>query len=343
MAKKALWLLTLALLFGHARVSAQSTVPIVSGAVGFLGASQGGDPFYQPVVAPVLVIPFGEKWLIESRADLRGFISREDGASGPYQGQFFGTLEYLQVDYNATSHMTVTAGRFLTPFGIFNERIGPIWINKFQDAPTIAAIGTAGGYSNGFMLRGAMISNDRFAVNYAAYFSTLSTIENLTSERTAGGRVGLFIPSLRLEVGTSYQRTLQNVKMNSFGNDISWVPYRYALEVKGEWAHSLSGWGYWLQGSYRLTQFGGASSAIGRLETVFRMQQFFRNELIAGDSLPRTNRTLPEFALNYYLPHEIRLNASYGREYNTHATDLNVWEFGITYRFLFPLWPGGSK
>jgi hypothetical protein len=343
MAKKTLWLLTLVLLFGPAGANAQSTVPILSGGAGFFGASEGGDTFYQPVLAPVLVIPFGEKWLIESRADLREVISREDGATGPYQGQFFGTLEYLQIDYNATAHMTVTAGRFLTPFGIFNERISPIWINKFQDAPLIAAIGTAGGYSNGFMLRGALISNDRFAVNYAAYFSALSTIENLTSERTAGGRVGLFIPRLRLEVGTSYQRTLQNVEMNSFGTDLSWVPYRFPLEVRGEWAHSLSGWGYWLQGSYRLSQFGGASSAVGRLETVFRMQQFFRNELIAGDSLPRTNRTLPEFALNYYLPHEIRLNASYGREYNTHATDINVWEFGITYRFLFPLWPGGSK
>jgi hypothetical protein len=179
------------LLFGLAGVSAQSTVPIVSGAAGFLGASKGGDTFYQPLVAPVLVVPFGEKWLIESRADLAEFVSREGGSTGPYQGQFFGTLEYLQIDYNATAHMTVTAGRFLTPFGIFNERISPIWINKFQDSPLIAAIG--GGYSNGFMLSGAMVSNDRFAVNYAAYFSALSTIENLTSERTAGGRVGLFI------------------------------------------------------------------------------------------------------------------------------------------------------
>jgi hypothetical protein len=331
------------MLFGLGAVGAQSDVPILSGGAGFLTATQGDRTFFQPVVAPVLVVPLGEHWLIESRADLRGFISRENGTTGPYQGQFFGTLEYLQLDYNANSHLTVTAGRFLTPFGIFNERISPIWINKFQDGPVIGPIGTAGGYSDGFMLRGALISNDRYSVNYTTYFSALSNVNNLESERTVGGRLGVFIPRLGLEVGTSYQRKLQDQEMNSFGTHISWTPSALPLEIKGEWAHSLSGHGYWLQGAYRLSQLGGPNSAIGRLEPVFRMQQFFRSQLIMGDSLPSTNVRSPEFGLNYYLPHEVRLNASYGRQFISQSTDLNVWEFGITYRFLFPLWPGGSK
>jgi hypothetical protein len=339
---RVLWIFTIVLL-GWAGARAQSTVPILSGGAGFFGANQGGTTFLQPVVAPVLVVPFGEGWLIESRADLRGFLSRDDGTTGPYQGQFFGTLEYLQLDYNANSHLTITAGRFLTPFGIFNERLSAIWINKFQDAPIIAAIGTGDGYSDGFMLRGALISNPRYAVNYIAYFSTLSTIANLESERASGGRVGVFFPGARLEIGTSYQRKLQYQQMNSFGTDISWLPYRLPLEIKGEWAHSLSGHGYWIYGAYRLSQLGDGNSAIGRLEPVFRVQQFFRSQFIAGDSLPSSTVRLPEFGLNYYLPHEIRLNASYGREYISHSTDINVWEFGITYRFLFPLWPGESK
>jgi Phosphate-selective porin O and P len=339
---KALWVFTLAL-FWLTAANAQSDVPILSGGAGFLGANQGGNTFLQPVVAPVLVVPLGDNWLIESRADLRGFVSREDGTTGPFQGQFFGTLEYLQVDYKASSRLTVTAGRFLTPFGIFNERLSAIWINKFQDAPVIAAIGTAAGYSDGLMLRGALISNSHYAVNYTAYFSTLSTIGHLESERTSGGRVGVFFPGTRLEVGTSYQRKLQDQRMNSYGMDVSWAPYSLPLEIKGEWAHSLSGHGYWIQGGYRLSQLGGGESVIGRLEPVIRMQQFFRSQEIAGDSLPSTNVRLPEFGLNYYLPHEVRLNASYGRESISHATDVNVWQFGITYRFLFPLWPGESK
>jgi hypothetical protein len=207
----------------------------------------------------------------------------------------------------------------------------------------MAAIGIAGGYSDGFMLRGALISNDRYVVNYATYFSTLSTVNKLESERTFGGRLGVFIPSVGLEVGTSYQRKLQDQRMNSFGTHLSWTPSGLPLEVKGEWAHSLSGHGYWIQGGYRLSQLGGPDSAIGRLEPVFRMQQFFRSRHIAGDSLPSTNVRRPEFGLNYYLPHEVRLNASYGRQFISQSTDVNVWEFGITYRFLFPLLPGGSK
>jgi hypothetical protein len=323
--------------------SAQSDIPILSGGAGFFSATQGKNTFFQPVIAPVLVVPLGEKWLVESRADLRGFISRENGTTGPYQGQFLSTLEYLQLDYNANSRLTITAGRFLTPFGIFNERISAIWINKFQDAPAMAAIGTAGGYSDGFMLRGALISNDRYVVNYTSYFSTLSTVNKFESERTFGGRLGVFIPSLGLEVGTSYQRKLQDRRMNSFGTHLSWTPSDLPVEVKGEWAHSLSGHGYWIQGGYRLSQLGGSNSAIGRLEPVFRMQQFFRSRLIAGDSLPSTNVRRPEFGLNYYLPQEIRLNASYGRQFISQSTDVNVWEFGITYRFLVPLWPGASK
>jgi len=74
------------ILCGLSAASAQSDIPILSGGAGFFSATQGNNTFFQPVVAPVLVVPFGEKWLVESRADLRGFISRENGSTGPYQG-----------------------------------------------------------------------------------------------------------------------------------------------------------------------------------------------------------------------------------------------------------------
>lgn len=340
--KKALWVLTLAL-FALSGANAQSNVPILSGGTGFLGTTQGGISSFQPVVAPVLVVPLGENWLIESRADLRGFIFRENGTTGPYQGQFFATLEYLQLDYLATSHLTMTVGRFLTPFGIYNERLSAIWIPKFQRPPIIDPIGTGNGYSDGYMFRGEMVSNDRYAINYIAYFSTLSTVSKFESERATGGRVGLFLPRRRLELGTSYHRTLQGSQANAFGVDLSWSPYAVPLQIKGEWAHSPGGHGYWIEAAYRLSQFHGADSALGRLEPAFRMQQFFRSKPIADDSLPASNAQFPEIGLNYYLPHVIRLNASYTRAYSSHSTNVNIWDFGITYRFLFPAWPGESK
>ena len=328
---------------GSCCVYAQESGPILSGGAGFLGATKGGANSFQPVIAPVLTIPLGDKWLIESRADLREFVARENGTSGSYQGQFFGTLEYLQLDYNANSHITITGGRFLTPFGLYTERLSPFWISKFQDAPLITPIGTGEAYNNGFMLRGALLSNGSYAINYAAYFSTLSIVENLRSQRGAGGRIGLFLPGARLEIGTSYRRMLQARNSNSFGVDFSWSPYRMPLELKSEWAHSPSGYGYWIQAAYRFSQFGGGGSPLGRLEPVFRIQQFVRSAVVAGDSLPSDDAQRPEFGLNYYLPHEVRLNASYARAYFSESTDVNVWEFGITYRFLFPLWPGGAK
>lgn len=336
------WTLALALA-SVSSASAQSDIPILSGGAGFFGSSQGGAPVYQPVLAPVLAAPLGDKWLIEARADLREVVFKQDGASGPYQNLGFATLEYLQLDYNANSHLTITAGRFLTPFGIFNERLSAIWINKFADAPVIAAIGTGIGYSDGFMARGALISSSHYTLNYTAYFSTLSTVNKFESQRAGGGRLGIFLPGTRFEFGVSYQKELQDRRMNSVGIDVSWAPYRLPLNVKGEWAHSDSGHGYWLQGAYRLSQFRGETSAIGRLEPIFRMQQFFRDQQIAGDSLPHVNVRLPQFGLNYYLPHEIRLNGSYTREFMVNSSAVNVWEFGITYRFLFPLFPGGSK
>ncbi len=106
------WLLLLVAFVPPKGASAQSDVPIISGGAGFFSATQGGNTFFQPVIAPVVVAPLGEKWLIETRADLREVISHKNGNSGPYQGQFFGTLEYLQLDYNVNTHMTITAAAF---------------------------------------------------------------------------------------------------------------------------------------------------------------------------------------------------------------------------------------
>jgi hypothetical protein len=328
--------------FGCSFAGAQENVPIISGGAGFLSSTQGGTNVLQPVLAPVLAVPLGDRWLIESRADLRE-VDFQRGPGGPYQNEGFATLEYLQLDFNANSHLTISAGRFLTPFNIYNERITPIWISKLQDAPYVAAIGTGQGYSDGVMLRGNLFSTSKYAINYETYFSTLSMVNKFTSERGTGGRLSVFIPGTRLEVGASYRKTLQGIRGNAEGVDLTWEPYQAPLQLRGEWAHSQSGFGYWIQASYRLSQLKGETSTIGRLEPVFRMQQFFRSEAVPNDSLSTTNAQQPTFGLNYYLPHEIRLNASYGRQFLAQTTDTNVWEFGITYRFLLPLWPGASK
>src|ERR1700686_417837 len=123
-------------------VQAQEAVPVISGAVGFLSTTNGGTNFLEPIVVPVLSAPLGDHFLIEARGELLGFFSQNSNAGLSYQRQYFSALDYAQVDYTANSWLTIVAGRFLTPFGIYNERLTPIWIHNMQDSPLILPIGT---------------------------------------------------------------------------------------------------------------------------------------------------------------------------------------------------------
>jgi hypothetical protein len=336
-------LVTVVLLLAIGPVSrGQDYVPVISGAVGFLSTTSGGTHIDEPVVVPVLAAPLGDHVLIEARGELEDFLVQPNG-TGPYSHQFFGGLDYAQVDVTVTSWLTIVGGRFITPFGIYNERLLPIWIHNLQDAPIIFTIGTRNtGESLGGMVRGVFTPSSDVEINYTAYYSTTNQSANWGAARAAGGRIGVFFPNQRLEIGMSYQRYLQDTHMNSYDAYISWQPNAAPLDFKGEFAHSPSGYGYWAEAAYRLSRFRGPDSVIGRLQPVVRMQQFVRKQFIAGDVLPAANTQQADFGIDYYFPHEIRLNADYSRQFSG-LGNLNIWDIGITYRFMFPLWPGGHK
>ena len=324
-----------------ASLSAQSNVPIISGGVQYESTTFGGATVFQPTIAPVVAIPISDRWLIESRATFDEVIFRENGSSGPYHAVPSISVDYLQLDYIASPHLTVTVGEFLTPFNIYNERLSALWIHNFADAPLIAGIGTrTSGSSDGGMLRGVLASRKNWELNYAAYFSALSTSRQFGAGRSAGGRVGVFLPAARLEVGLSYQRFLQDQHLNSWGTYFAWLPNAVPLDVKAEYAHSPGGQGYWIEGAYRLSQLRGANSWLGRLQVLGRMQQFYLGTPKPDDVLPGADTKKCDFGLNYYLPHNVRLNASYGRQFSS-LGNANVWNVQISYRFLFPLIPEG--
>jgi hypothetical protein len=333
----------LALLAIGTSVSAQQDVPILSGALAFNTSTTGGATSLTPTLAPVLVAPFGDHWLVESRADLLGFFSQQNGTSGPYNGQVFATLDYLQVDYIASPHLTITVGRFLTPFNIYNERFSAVWIANLQDSPIIFTIGTrTSASSNGGMFRGVVLQRPNWLLNYTAYFSVLNSTENLQAGRAAGGRIGLFLPKSGIEIGASYQRFLQNGDYNASGTYLSWQPPQTPVDIRAEYAHSPGGQGYWLEAAMHVARSRSDTTWLGRMQTVARVQQFFKGVPTPGDVLPSTDANQFDLGLNYYLPHDVRLNASYGRQYSS-AGNANIWNFQIAYRFLFPAWPGESK
>jgi hypothetical protein len=328
--------LTLILLTTVRYGTAQDT-PILSGGVGFFTNTNGGNTTYSPIIEPLLAAPIGSHLLVESRAVLtESFFPSGSG----YDHNHFVALTYLQGDYIATPHLTVVGGSFLTPFGTYNERLSPIWIGNFQDGPLITGVGAMGtGTGLGGELRGSAISRRKYSIDYVGYFSARSGNEQFNSERSTGGRVSLYLPEKRLEVGFSYGRLLQGTRENFYGTHVWWEPAGTAFRLRSEFASGQHAYGYWIEADYRTQAFGGLDSWIGRIEPVFRMQQTFRRDAIASDSLPSVNTQRADFGLDYNLPHNTRILTSYSRQFSS-TGNVNIWETGIVYRFLFPAWKG---
>lgn len=318
---------------GHAQ-----DAPYISGGGGFITSTKGGNTTYIPIVAPEFVASLGSHFLVESRANVvESYFPRGGGEPGYTQSSFLG-LSYLQADVLASRNITLVGGEFLTPFGTYNERLTPIWVSNFEEAPLIFSIGTMGtGSSVGGMARGSAFSSDVAKVDYAVFFSASSSNEQFNAERSSGSRVSVFFPKTGAEMGFSYARLLQDKHENYAGVHLWWEPSESYFRFRSEYAHAPHAQGYWAEADYRLAHFGGEQSLFGRLGPVFRLQQTFRTLPDAEDGLPSANTQEVDFALDYNLPHEIRLNSSYSRELSS-TGNRNIWQTGIVYRFLFPLW-----
>lgn len=313
-------------------------VPILTGSIGTFSFVTGGQNLIDTQINPVLLVPLGDRWLIESRAEFEGQFQRPpDG--GPYGGPVTKHVDYAQVDYIANQYLTVTAGRFLTPFGIFNERLYPVWIRFLQPDPLTLPIRTEP--SDGVMFRGGFPVKAQANMNYALYVSATSIgIGSVNSERHLGGRMGFFLPGPRLEIGGSWQRTLQDSRKNAFGFHMGWQSAKLPLSVRAEYAHAFEGSGYWAEGAYRLSQAHFWHKAMRRTELVARAQQFFVGAIGAGAeaslNLSDVNTREADFGVNYFFRDGMKGIASYGRQFSP-AGNFNQWSFGLAYRFLVPL------
>jgi hypothetical protein len=325
------------LIFAAQRSVAQNT-PLLSGGIGFVTITTSGNTTYLPVVSPLLAAPIGEHVLVESRATLLDSFSPKGSGQSGYQHDLFLGLTYLQADILACSRLTVVAGDFQTPFGTYNERLTPIWIANFTDGPLILPLGTMNSASSvGGMLRGSAVSTPQVSLDYAAYYSANSTNEQFSAERAGGGRASFYFPRASLEAGTSYGRRLGGTAANYTGFHLWWEPEGAALRLRSEYAHGPHSSGYWVEADYRHARFTGDNSFVGHLEPVMRLQQTFRSIPDPTDGLPAMDTTRADFGLDYRLPHEVRMNTSYSRQFSSTGNH-NIWETGIVYRFLFPAW-----
>ena len=334
-------LLVLGMLF-TARYGVAQQVPLISGGAGLVSTTNGGSRSYLPIIQPLLAAPIGSHFLFETRGNLVESIT-PDGHGGLNHARSFG-LTYLQGDILASPHVTIVGGSFLIPFGTFNERLSTIWVNNIQGSPLISSLGTMStGTGVGGMLRGSAVSTRKFSLDYAGYFSAHSANKKFNSMHSAGGRVSMYLPESRLEIGFSYNRSLEGIPAaheNFRGAHVWWEPKDTAFRLRSEFARGHHAQGYWIQADYRTQAFGGLDSWVGRIEPVFRMQQTFRRDTDHSDGLPLVNTQRADFGLDYNLPHETRILAGYSRRFAPNNGNENIWGAEITYRFLFPVWKG---
>ena len=296
--------------------------PVATGYTSFVSTFETGKQKVVPQINPILVVPLGDRWLIEAEFEFEGEFEREKAAGmwNPWERMMEREIEYLQVDFLAHRYLTLVAGRFLTPFGIFNERLHPKWIRKLQPKPLIAALGIGTGSGNGVMLRGGARVASGVNLNYTGYFSTLlMEPEGVESDRMAGTRLSLFFPNQRVEVGSSFGRFLQDERFNTYGFDATWQLKPVPLDFRVEYAQSEQGTkGYWVEGAYRFQR---------KAEVVGRMEQLF----VRG---PGGDKQRPMVGFNYYFRDGFHINFAYGREFRTGA-DRNISSLGMAYRWVF--------
>ena len=178
------------------------------------------------------------------------------------------SLEYANLSYILNDYLVFRFGNFLTPFGIFGERLHPNWINRFPTNPLgFNHHNPVGPFAEfGAELRGgAPLGNGQF--NYAVYVSNgpALTVDTETDPLTVntsyqnfndnndnkaiGGRIGILpFSSKFLEVGFSTQYAeigdrdtgFEEISSMMYAVDLTLVKnsisaIKGGIDLKGQW------------------------------------------------------------------------------------------------------------
>jgi hypothetical protein len=314
---------------------------VLTGVAGYASTFTPGVQTVNPQIDPILLIPLGKRALIEFEFDSVLDLDHKDGEWSKARVDY--GVDYFQLDYLLTPNLVVTGGRFLTPIGIYNERIHPIWIRNLQIEPIIFAL--EDGSDNGAMVRGGAPVSSDLNITYAVAYSAPSSQKMFESERQAGGRVSAVFPGPRLEIGASYRRIFGDESSNTYVGDVTWNLKAIPLDVRGEGLYStMHGSGYWVEGAYFLTRslqvalrgeqwFPKSEEQVEAMSSLRPLQMRAKHD----GELPEVNTSVLSVGLNYYFYSGFRISAMYGRTL-TDAPNRNVWNLGATYRFAIPLW-----
>ncbi len=205
-----------------------------------LKAPEGGDTTFNAAAVPLILWQINDRLLFETEFEL-GF----DTAGGRTTTEV--DLEYADLQYLVNDYLVVGAGKFLTPFGLFSERLHPAWINKLPNAPLVRGHdGLAPFASTGVYVRGAVpVGKQRF--NYALYAVNGPTLVDAATDvaefgkldfngfgdnKAIGGRFG-YLPVPQFELGYSfmYSETTSDTGLDS-NSVIMGVDASYIIDTK---------------------------------------------------------------------------------------------------------------
>ncbi len=175
-------------------------------------------------------------------------------------------LEYANINYILNRYMNFRVGKFLTPFGIYFDRLHPAWINRLPTAPLGYGHDGVGSSSElGINVFGGIpIGPSKFNYSfYAINGPQLNTGEEEPGEEGAlmygntednnlnkaiGGRIGyLPLSNSSLEIGGSFMNAkvgtkdtgLENVRANLLSVDLTYVKQlsflKGFIDIKGQW------------------------------------------------------------------------------------------------------------
>lgn len=160
-------------------------------------------------------------------------------------------LEYIDASYFVNKYLTIRAGKFLSPFGIFIDRLHPEWINKFPGVPLgfnhdESPVGPPSEIGvdlrGGVPLGSAKMNYSFYVVNGAQLVTDADVSENgqlmygsaedNNKNKSLGGRIGLLpLSNSSLEIGGSFQTgkvgekesDYENVKAQQYALDLTYV------------------------------------------------------------------------------------------------------------------------
>ena len=219
--------------------------------------SKDESSFSNVSLVPILLWQPHEKILVEAEL--------ETGLEGSETSIELG---YADVAFILNKYLTIRTGKFLSPFGIFQDRLHPSWINKLPTFPVGTGEDELGvgptseigiDFRGGVPLGSSKMNYSVFLANGAQLITdptepskqgtlTYGNAEAISKMLTVGGRIGLLpLSNSSLELGVSYRNgnvgdkntDYKNIGSQQYALDLTYVKQldfiKGVFDVKTQW------------------------------------------------------------------------------------------------------------